>query len=104
MNQKALHKLEYDKIIHILTGHAASAGARALCENLIPCGSLPEIEQAQAETADALRRICRKGSLSFGGIRDIRGFVKRLEIRAESETVRPAGPGGGYPGFPGRIL
>ena len=80
MNQKALHKLEYDKIIHILTGHAASAGARALCENLIPCGSLPEIEQAQAETADALRRICRKGSLSFGGIRDIRGFVKRLEI------------------------
>ena len=80
MNQKALHKLEYDKIIHILTGHAASAGARALCENLIPCGSLPEIEQAQTETADALRRICRKGSLSFGGIRDIRGFVKRLEI------------------------
>lgn len=80
MNQKALHKLEYDKIIHILAGHAASAGARELCENLIPYDSLPAIEQAQTETENALRRIFRKGSLSFGGIRDIRGSVKRLEI------------------------
>lgn len=41
---------------------------------------LAPIELAQRETADALRRIYRKGSLSFGGIRDIRDSVKRLEI------------------------
>lgn len=80
MNQKALKKLEFDKIIHILTGHAASAGAKEMCEKLLPFDSLAEVEQAQTETADALRRIYRKGSLSFGGIRDIRGSVKRLEI------------------------
>lgn len=80
MNQKALKKLEFDKIIHILTNHAASAGAKELCEKLMPMDSLAQIEQAQTETADALRRIYRKGSLSFGGIRDIRGSMKRLEI------------------------
>ena len=80
MNQKALKKLEYDKIIHILSGHAASAGAKELCENLLPSDSLSEIQKNQRETADALRRVWRKGSLSFGGIRDIRGSLKRLEI------------------------
>lgn len=80
MNQKALKKLEFDKIIHILTNHAASAGAKEMCTSLMPSTSLAEIEQTQTETADALRRIYRKGSLSFGGIRDIRGSMKRLEI------------------------
>ncbi len=80
MNQKVFTKLEFDKIIHILAEHASSAGAKELCETLLPLDSLSEIRQAQTETADALRRIYRKGSLSFGGIRDIRGSVKRLEI------------------------
>lgn len=80
MNQKALKKLEYDKIVHILAGHAASAGAKELCEHLLPSDSLSEIRKHQTETADALRRVWRKGSLSFGGIRDIRDSVKRLEI------------------------
>ena len=30
MNQKSLKKLEFDKIIHILTDHAASAGAKEM--------------------------------------------------------------------------
>ena len=80
MNQKALKTLEYDKIIHRLTGHAASAGAKERCEKLQPSASLWEIERAQTQTADALRRIWQKGSISFGGIRDIRGSIKRLEI------------------------
>ena len=80
MNQKALSKLEFDKIIHILAEHAASAGAKELCRQLLPSDSLSEIRQAQTETADALQRILLKGSPSFGGIRDIRGSVKRLEI------------------------
>ncbi len=80
MNQKTLTKLEFDKIIHILADHADSAGAKELCMNLIPSDSLSEIRQSQTETADALRRICQKGGLSFGGIRDVRGSLKRLEI------------------------
>jgi DNA mismatch repair protein MutS2 len=80
MNQKALKTLEFDKIIHMLEGHAASEGAKERCRHLLPSESIDEIEQMQAETADALRRIYQKGSLSFGGIRDIRGSIKRLEI------------------------
>lgn len=80
MNQKALKTLEFDKIIHRLTEHAASAGAKKKCTELVPVTSLWEIERAQTQTADALRRIWQKGSISFGGIRDIRGSIKRLEI------------------------
>ena len=80
MNQKALKTLEYDKIIHRLTGHAASAGAKERCEKLQPSSSLWEIERAQTQTANALRRVYQKGSVSFGGIRDIRGSIKRLQI------------------------
>ena len=80
MNQKALKTLEFDKIIHILTTHAASEGAKEMCRKLVPYDNINDVERAQRETADALRRVYRKGSVSFGGIRDIRGSLKRLEI------------------------
>ena len=80
MNQKVLKTLEFDKIIHRLAEHAASEGARELCRRLQPSSSIQEIEALQTQTEDALRRIYRKGSVSFGGIRDIRGSVKRLEV------------------------
>ena len=72
MNQKALKTLEFDKIIHILTAHAASEGAKEMCRKLVPYDNINDVERAQRETADALRRVYRKGSVSFGGIRDIR--------------------------------
>ena len=80
MNQKALKTLEFDKIIHILTAHAACEGAKEMCRKLVPYDNINDVERAQRETADALRRVYRKGSVSFGGIRDIRGSLKRLEI------------------------
>ena len=80
MNNKALKTLEFDKIIHRLTEHATSVGAKKKCMELVPVTSLWEIERAQTQTADALRRIWQKGSISFGSIRDIRGSIKRLEI------------------------
>ena len=80
MNQKALKTLEFDKIIHILTAHAASEGAKEMCRKLVPYDNINDVERAQRETADALRRVYRKGSVSFGGIRNIRGSLKRLEI------------------------
>ncbi len=36
MNQKVLKTLEYNKIIHQLTGYAASAPGKLLCQNLLP--------------------------------------------------------------------
>lgn len=80
MNQKALATLEYNKIIAQLTEYAASAPGKELCKNLLPSASYEEIVQAQTETSDAASRVRMKGSLSFSGIRDIRGSLKRIEI------------------------
>ena len=80
MNQKVLKTLEYIKIIHQLTGYAASAPGKLLCQNLLPMSDFHEIVQAQTETSDALTRVRMKGSLSLSGIRDVRDSLKRLEI------------------------
>jgi len=80
MNEKALKKLEYDKIIDKLTALAGSSLGKELCASLVPSNDINEIRQRQKETSDALSRIFRKGSLGFYGIHDIRGSIKRLEV------------------------
>ena len=80
MNEKSLHTLEFDKIIEQLTGEASSSLGKALCRRLKPEDELGSIRLRQTETGDALSRLLRKGNLSFGGVKDIRGPLKRLEI------------------------
>lgn len=80
MNEKALRILEYPKIIDMLTGYASSPMGKDLCRNLMPSSDLSEILKGQMETSDALSRILKKGSLSFSGIRDIRGSLLRLKV------------------------
>lgn len=80
MNQKVLKTLEYHKIIEKLTEYAASEPGKRLCRELEPSSDFEEIVQAQAETADAVARVRQKGSVSFTGISDIGGSLKRLEI------------------------
>lgn len=82
MNPKALKTLEYNKIIDKLTEFAGSALAKEMCRNLQPSTDLYEIQALQNETSDALSRIYQKGAVSFRGVRDIRGSIKRLEIGA----------------------
>ena len=82
MNPKALKTLEYNKIIDKLTEFAGSALAKEMCRNLQPSTDLYEIQALQQETSDALSRIYQKGAVSFRGVRDIRGSIKRLEIGA----------------------
>ena len=82
MNPKALKTLEYNKIIDKLTEFAGSALAKEMCRNLQPSTDLYEIQALQKETSDALSRIYQKGAVSFLGVRDIRGSIKRLEIGA----------------------
>lgn len=80
MNEKALRTLEYNKIITQLTEQATSAAGKELCRTLLPSLDLEEIELAQRQTADALSRIYRRGSLSFSGNHDLGASLKRLEI------------------------
>ena len=80
MNQKALKTLEYTKIITQLESHAASPLGKALCRELSPSSNLEEIRTRQSQTTDAVNRVRLKGSVSFSGLREIGGSLKRLEI------------------------
>ena len=80
MNEKALRILEYPKIIGKLADCATSAMGKDLCEKLLPSTDLGEICQGQMETTDALSRLYAKGSISFSGLRNIRGSLLRLKV------------------------
>ena len=80
MNQKVLRTLEYNKIIDLLTEKADSEPGRKLCRELIPSTDLQEIREAQKETRDALSRLFKVGSTSFGSNRDLGFSIKSLEI------------------------
>lgn len=80
MNKKVLQTLEYHKIIAQLTQKADSDPGRNMCEALLPETDLSEIRTAQTETADALSRLFRYGSTSFGGNKDLGFSLKSLEV------------------------
>lgn len=80
MNKKTLNKLEYNKIIELLTEHASSFAGTERCRKLKPMTSLDAIESAQEETAAAFTRIVKKGRPSFGGCNPVNDSLKRLEV------------------------
>ncbi len=82
MNQKALYTLEFEKIKEKLESFARSQPGRELCRELSPMTHIEDIRLAQRETSDALARMLHNGPLSFSGVSDIRGTLKRLEIGA----------------------
>ena len=86
MNAKVLNTLEYTKIINRLTEHATSDPGRKLCRDLVPMTDLEEIRTAQVETRDALTRLFKKGSISFGSNRELGMSLKSLE-RSEERRV-----------------
>ena len=87
MNSKALHVLEYNKIIERLTEKATSEPGRKLCRELLPMTDLDNIEHAQQETADALSRLVKKGSTSFGGNKDLGRCFKSLEVGSALSAI-----------------
>ena len=82
MNEKALRILEYPKIIERLKEYAGSVPGRMLCAELTPSDDPDEIETRQQETADALSRLYKKGSISFSGVIDLRPSAARLKVGA----------------------
>lgn len=80
MNQKVLTKLEYYKIIDMLTDKADSQPGKKLCRELLPSTDLEEIRKNQIQTSDALSRLFKVGSTSFGSNSDIGFSIKSLEI------------------------
>lgn len=82
MNEKVLKTLEYNKIITQLSENSSSILGKELCRKLLPTSDIEEITRLQQETADALSRLLKKGSLSFRGAKDIGPSLKRLDVGA----------------------
>lgn len=80
MNTKVLTTLEYNKIIDLLTEKADSEPGKKLCRELVPSTDLSAIRTAQRETKDALARLFRIGSTSFGSNRNLGFSIRSLEI------------------------
>ncbi len=80
MNKKTLTKLEYNKIIELLTDHASSFSGKERCKRLKPKISIEEIQTAQEETAAAFTRIVKKGRPSFSSCNPVNDSLRRLEI------------------------
>lgn len=93
MNTKVLTTLEYNKIIDLLTEKADSEPGKKLCRELVPSTDLSAIRTAQRETKDALARLFRIGSTSFGSNRDLGFSIRSLEIGSSlsmSELLKQA--------------
>ncbi len=80
MNKKALHTLEYDKIITRLAGYATCDAGRSLCEKTQPLGNISKAKRYLGQTEDALKRVMRFTAPTFSGTCDVTDYMKRLEI------------------------
>lgn len=87
MNQKVLKTLEYNKIIDMLTEKADSEPGKRLCRKLLPSTDLEEIVNSQKLTEDALGRLFKVGSTSFGSNSDLNFSIKSLEIGSTLSIV-----------------
>lgn len=80
MNKRSLRILEYNKILAMLTQHAASPMAKRRIDRMKPQRDINIIKTLQSETRDALMRLVSNGNLSFSGLTDIGASIKRLEV------------------------
>ncbi len=87
MNEKALRTLEYNKIVDKLCALTGTSHGRELCAHLKPTSDIETIRKLQKETTDALSRTLRRGSVSFGGIHDIRPTIMRLKVGSSLSAV-----------------
>ena len=87
MNQKVLKTLEYYKIIEQLEGFASCEDTKKRIKELQPSVDIEEINHLQETTKDALSRLYKSSNLSFAGLHNIRGSLKRLNIGGSLNMV-----------------
>ena len=80
MNEKVLKTLEYNKIIQHLEEKADSEPGKKLCRELRPMTDKEQIDQALNETQDAISRLLKFGSTSFGNNKDLGFSIRSLEL------------------------
>lgn len=79
MDSAVLRTLEYDKFTALLEAEASSALGKELAAGLSPESEWEEVQAALQETAAACA-VCAEAFPPFGGIRDIREFLRKTKI------------------------
>ena len=79
INISSLKKLEFNKIIDILSTYALTIVGKELCQNLLPLYNKKEVQKAQNETSEALTLLYRKGSIPIYSINDITKYLLLLD-------------------------
>lgn len=87
MNQKVLKTLEYYKILEQLAGYAASPDTKKRIQELVPSTDIEEINHLQETTKDALNRLYKSSNITFAGLHNIHGSLKRLSIGGSLNMV-----------------
>lgn len=80
MEDKALRILEFDKILKKLSTMCASELGRELADELEPQKEISLVTRMLKETTDATDFILKRGSPPLGGLHDIRGNLRRVEL------------------------
>ncbi len=80
MDERTIRILEFDKIITKLASHASSELGKELARSLMPKTGMQEVQLMLKETSDAESFIIRRGSPPLGGIHDVRGSLKRVDM------------------------
>ena len=78
--QKNIHNLDFNQIIDQLKQYASSSLGREAITEIVFLTDRDEIERLLDETEEALRLLYQIGELPFGGITDIRQYVRRATI------------------------
>ena len=79
MNKTYLNKLEYNKILEILSKHCVTYLGKDNSLSLLPSNKKENVEKLLEETNEALSLILRKGNAPFFPIPDINVYLKNLE-------------------------
>ena len=80
MENRTLRILEFDKILRKLAGMCASELGKELVDELEPQKDILPVTRMLRETTDATDFILRRGSPPLGGLHDIRGSLRRVEL------------------------
>lgn len=79
MNTKYLNKLEFDKVLNILSNYAITYMGKKLILNLTPSNNCETVKILQKETSEAYSLIYRNGNLPIEAIPDLKSHLKMLE-------------------------
>ncbi|PJK17432.1 endonuclease MutS2 [Chryseomicrobium excrementi] len=78
--KKALHTLEYPKVIDHVKSFATSSVGKTLIEELVPLTDFEQIQTWTEETDEALAILRVRGNVPLGGLFDVRPHARRAQI------------------------